>query len=704
MNMTPRLKQLLSIMLREGKSVSVTQLSQEIKVSKRTVQRELEALPRALRNYNLQFVSKTGVGVWLAGEEADKAALLALLQSEDAPDVSEREYRRKRLVLELLKEREVRKLYWYSSKFKVSEATISTDLEVAEQWLAAYRLTLVRKLGSGILLEGQEEDYRKAIRAFMAENLDEPALLEAYHLGGKEAQIYDVFRKSGMEQLLSFDLLKRAMQAIDGMQQGQITRLSEQSYYGLVVHVAIAMQRILGGTAIQSEGHWLEKFADDADYATAERIAAELAEEFEVEIPPVETAYICLHMKGAKQARVAAGGDLLQAQTQSADIRDRSLRPLIHQMIYEFDATLAYLLKQDDDFLQGLLAHLQPTVVRLSYDMKIENPMLEAIKREYPIIFEKCKPVGYALEEWLGKPVPEAEIGFLAVHFGAALVRLESQRENRRVVQVGVVCSSGIGISRLLSTKLTQAFRDRIAITAYGTRDITPQVIAKEDFLITSVPLQAEGIRMVQVSPLLSDADMEQVRLELGRHEYTKAKQVAQANARHGFRAVQSLADKIKRVTDQFQLRTLSTNITFDGAIQVVAEHIAQDCVNEQLEITQVLTQREKLATQVYPEFGFALLHAKANAVTEPRFFAFITERAQPFADPYFGGIRIIFVMLIPMQIESEQNAEMLGYISGQLVENDDFVNCVLSGDEAAVQAHLSGLLEAFFSRYLNAR
>ncbi len=115
-------------MLREDKSVSVTKLSEEIKVSKRTVQRELESLSKALRKYNLQFVSKTGVGVWLEGSAEDKENLRALLQSEGAQDVSEKEYRRKRMTLALLKEKDVKKLFWYSSKFQVSEATLSTDL------------------------------------------------------------------------------------------------------------------------------------------------------------------------------------------------------------------------------------------------------------------------------------------------------------------------------------------------------------------------------------------------------------------------------------------------------------------------------------------------------------------------------------------------------------------------------------------------
>ncbi len=695
MNMTPRLKQILLIMLTEDSVCSVTKLSELIKVSKRTVQRELEYLPKELRKYHLQFVSKTGAGVWIEGNAEDKQTLLQLLQSEQAPDVSDREYRRKRLVLELLRQKDVQKLYWYSSKFKVSDATISTDLEHAEQWLNVHSLSVVRKPGSGISLEGKEEEYRKAIRSFIAENMDAELVREAYHLQGEDERVRTAFQKSGIAQLLSVDLLTRVLQAIEGLETLRKAHLTEDAFLNLVVHVSIAMQRILDGQWIEAEGHWLEKFENDPDYAIAQVIAMELSEEFEVEIPPLEITYICLHLKGAKHAKIAF------ALSQNTDERDKNLKSLIDDMIYAFDARQAYLLKQDDEFLEGLLAHLQPTVVRLSYGMKIDNPVLPDIKREYAAIFEKCKPVGFVLEEWIAKPVPEAEIGFLTVHFGAALVRLEAKRASRRVVQVGIVCSSGIGISRLMASKLTQVFRDSIAITAYAKRDVTDAVIAKEDFLVSSIPLQCEGIAVVMVTPLINDNDIENIRLQLKRHEYTKAKQTVNRTVRLGFGAVQALADKIKGITQQFALRSLPVDITFEEAVHEAAHYIAQGSA-EQAEIARVLFAREKLATQIFPEFSFALLHAKTDAVAEPRFCAFTAAECAPFADFYLGGIRIIFVMLIPMQAESELNAELFGFLSGSLVEDDTLVNCVLEGKEVAVQEHLAALLETFFVKYIN--
>ena len=62
MDFTPRMQQILLIMLNEDKVISVKNLAERMNLSKRTVQRELEYLGRALKEYHVEFCSKTGTG------------------------------------------------------------------------------------------------------------------------------------------------------------------------------------------------------------------------------------------------------------------------------------------------------------------------------------------------------------------------------------------------------------------------------------------------------------------------------------------------------------------------------------------------------------------------------------------------------------------------------------------------------------------
>ena len=227
MEFTPRMKQILQVMLEENTPVPVKKLADKIGVSKRTVQRELGFMEQSVKGYQVHFLSKTGVGVWLEGEEADKEKLRQALGQEDDYDVSNREDRRKRLTLELLKEKDLKKLFYYSSRFGVSEATISSDLQDVEEWLKKYELYVVRKPGSGISVEGSEENYRRAIRAFISENIDTRIVRDSYEDTDRMTEYYEALKKSNIGQVLNEDIVRRVMDCIMGVDNPRIHSLTE---------------------------------------------------------------------------------------------------------------------------------------------------------------------------------------------------------------------------------------------------------------------------------------------------------------------------------------------------------------------------------------------------------------------------------------------------------------------------------------------
>lgn len=174
---------------------------------------------------------------------------------------------------------------------------------------------------------------------------------------------------------------------------------------------------------IEDDENWKQDLSRDEDYELAKSIVEELEREFAISIPQVEISYICLHLKGAKHEKIQ--WDSGQKQI----LENRELQQLVNDMIDAYDTKQAYLMKQDDGFIQGLLAHLQPTLIRLVYGMQIQNPVLEDIKVSYPDIYRRCENVAKVLKAYTGKEVPEQEIGFLTVHFGAAMVRLEGRQQ-----------------------------------------------------------------------------------------------------------------------------------------------------------------------------------------------------------------------------------------------------------------------------------
>lgn len=694
MEMTPRMKQILQRLLQESAAVSVKYLAEQIGVSRRTVQRELESVSASLKDYDLAFVSKTGVGIWLEGSRKEKERLLAALSAGDDYDVSNREERRKRLVLEILKEKGLRKLFYYSSKFEVSEATVSADLEAVEGWLARYGLFVIRKPGSGISIEGSEESYRRAIRAFIDENLDTDIMREVYGEDGYDLSSYRVLKKGNIGQILNNDIVKRVMVCLTNLDHDRVLTLTENSYVGLVIHISIAINRIRKNEVMEYDVNWKQDITRDEDYELAEKIVQKLEQEFAIDIPKVEVSYICLHLKGAKHEKIQWSED---AQMQ---LENKKLQQLVNEMIDAYDKKQAYLLKQDDGFIQGLLAHLQPTLIRLVYGMSIQNPVLEDIKVTYPEMYRRCEDVAAVLEGYTGKKVPEQEIGFLTVHFGAAMVRLEGRKEKIRKVQVGVICSSGIGISRLMASKLEKVFHGRMQLTAYGKYEVTPYVMSRTDFFISSISIEQPDIPVVFVNPLLNEEDIDNIRHMITKYERMPKKQKEADEFSMQLEEINLVASQINTVIKYMDLFRVDNRISFGELLIAIGEKMSpySDC---QEMIREDLLRREQIASQVFAEFGFALFHARTKGVMRPAFSICMTKDLAPFANPYFKGIGIVFVMLAPVDANAKLNGDIMGYISSMLIEEYEFLELVGKGDKEEIRTALSRSLKKYFHKYI---
>lgn len=694
MKITPRMKQILQALLGESEPVSIKHLAEKTGISKRTVQRELEGIDDVLQPYGMNFASKTGVGVWLAGEAAGRAELLAEVLRGDDYAVSSKEDRRKRLILEILREKGLRKLYYYSRKFGVSEATISTDLEAVEEWLFRQGLTMVRKPGSGIEVEGTEENYRRAIRFFIGENIDTKHFKQLYDSDGSDSYAASL-RNKHLGRLLDNEIVRRVHECLEGVENQRMDNLTENAYDGLVIHLAIAINRILQKDVIQVTGEWQERLPHDEDYGLAVDIAAELEAEFEVDIPQLEIAYICLHIKGAKHEKIQ-----LPDQADRMELAGRELQQFVNDLIDAYDDQQAYLLKQDDEFMQGLLAHLQPTIVRLVHGMSIQNPVLEDIKENYSDIYARCRQVARVLENKVGKKVPEEEIGFLAVHFGAALVRLEGRKEQIRRVQVAVVCSSGIGLSRLMAAKLAKVFRDRLEMTTYGKHDITPAVEEKIDFIISSLQLEDVHVPVVYVNPLLSETDIGEIRCLIYQFERLPRKEARQDRFTAQLEEVNLVAARISSIIKHLKCFQAPADITFDRLLYTVGERMTVQPERQEM-IVDALARREQVSSQIFAEFGFALLHARTGGVTRPCFAVCLPEGGGSFQDSYFRQIGVVFVMLVPLDGSVEVNTGIMGYVSSMLIEEPDFLEVAAGGDEERIRQELSGHLNRYFKEYL---
>src|SRR5690606_26254357 len=134
MNWNNRQEKILTILISSDSPVTLKQLSEQLQVSTKTIQRELIWIKGMIKPFGLDLDSKTGVGILITGSNDNKCEALRELSLHNAEQLLSSEERMERLKIMLLTMNEPVKLFTLSKELHVSEATTSNDLAKIESW------------------------------------------------------------------------------------------------------------------------------------------------------------------------------------------------------------------------------------------------------------------------------------------------------------------------------------------------------------------------------------------------------------------------------------------------------------------------------------------------------------------------------------------------------------------------------------------
>jgi mannitol operon transcriptional antiterminator len=695
MEFTPRIQQILRIMLNSRGPVNKQDIADDIGVSKRTVQREFEYLELCIKKYGLKLENHKGKGVEIKGNPETIEKLREDLGDQQYPDAADRDGRRRRLLFELLRDRTPHKLFYYSQMLGVSEATAGNDMDALYPWLEESRLGIVKRPGYGVILEGDERDYRDAMRRFIEETAGQS---DAYSSGDITGEIFAEAlldaADSGIYSLLEGDTVRRVDKVLRGLNEPKILQLADSAYAGLVIHISIVIERLQQGAALKSVPPEMGNLEFWDDYDLAVRILEAMEKEFEISIPRGELSYVLLHIRGAKMAYTG------EEQEFPADLGDDRLLPMIDRMIDVYNKDIANELKEDEEFLRGLLVHLRPVLVRLSTGLRIHNPILEDIKEEYADIFEACRRAAQVITEETGYEVNEEEVGFLAMHFGAAQERVRENKQYTRKVNIGIVCASGFGVARLMMTRLKDKLGDKAILKAYGKGEINKYVITGTDFFVSTMNLDQLPVDYLQVSPLIPPKDLYKIEYKLEDYSHIR-RDTTETPFNRRLDEAYFLIREIKSIIRRYKRMETSETIRFRELLQFMTMQVT-DSLHAAAALRDGIEERERLNSQIFPELGIALLHCRSGAVREPVFISCTPRGTGNFKDPYFKGIRAALLMVMPVDDDRKMHMEVLGSISGSMVTNPFFLKTIKTGREDEIRAELARELKCFFFDYLD--
>lgn len=418
------------------------------------------------------------------------------------------------IILSLLTEAEPVLIKQLANELGVSHPTLLKDMDRVQERLSGYDIILIRRPGFGFKVEGAEWNYRKVIEDIVLDVVGEMSLL-ALCQGRQSKLLVRLDERIRFMRMASSPLdrleLNYALELVDTIEGMSRFQFSDSSFIDLLLVLAILIERVRTGHTINELSNTYTNLVNEKEYQIAKVIAVLIHQKYQIELSTFDQIYIIVRLMGIKnrQSITTITEELIPGPgNDEADAVVKDLVSTASKLLHPY-------LTVDQPLIRGLTIHIKPTLNRLRFNLTIRNALLDEIKSQYPYIYHVAEVSCATIEARIGKPIPEAEVGYIAMHLGAAMERLRSFSVRRW--KVCVVCGAGTATSWMLVSRLQAELPEIEVVQVLSSMELTRgrTSIAGIDALISVVPLDPQDIPVIQVTPLLNDADMKKIRESL---------------------------------------------------------------------------------------------------------------------------------------------------------------------------------------------
>lgn len=207
-----------------------------------------------------------------------------------------------------------------------------------------------------------------------------------------------------------------------------------------------------------------------------------------------EQLYLTLHLLGSR------------VQNISADIMNEGTGHEVHRLskilVKAFSRIACVSFEREAELVQAITAHLKTSLYRYRYGIQLGNPMLDDIKNEYGDLFEITSRACKYLEKEIEVPIPEGEIAYLTLHFGAFIN--SGQRKKEEKLNILVVCPNGLSTANMIREEICTLVPNAQAVDIISLKDY--QIDHNYNVVISTIVIEDEK-NLIIVHPILTDND-----------------------------------------------------------------------------------------------------------------------------------------------------------------------------------------------------
>ncbi|SHJ99368.1 mannitol operon transcriptional antiterminator [Anaerocolumna jejuensis DSM 15929] len=701
MKLTPRNKKLILLLLEEDNYITVRYIAETVKVSSRTVLRELIPIENWLNSKGIALEKKKGSGIRISLKDKEREALKSEIKSEKSNLVYSPEQRLTLLKAELLKNPGITKLYTLTMLLEVTEGTISADLDKLDTWMDKFRLKINKKPGLGVYVEGNEISVRSAIITLIYDQVHEAELINIIFNKAKEAFNLELIKtriNQGILDIIDVNNLILAEQLLKKVETQMGCQFADNSYIALVIRISVTIHRCFIGMFIHDIDEQVKAVPEDKLYNLVKEWFISHENPLSYAVPEEEIKYLVIHIKGAEiQER--------QGMDSGQDRQDLEIMELTKEVIYIAERETGIYLEDNEKLLKGLAGHLKMAIYRIRMHLDIMNPLLEDIKDMYPDLFQTAGKCAQFIEEREGVAIPEDEVAYLATHIGAAVK--EEKSNTLQIYRAVVVCTNDIGAAQLLVSEIERVFPGiRISsIISVMDMDIAQLTQKHIDLIIATVELQITKLPFILVNPILNEADKRHIRDVLDNF--------LPVNVNYGRIRTAQFKEKLNKLKQYSRyILQIIDNFLFIEQVAAENEEMLSHFVSRSLAVSGAdrfqmeknMENKEQKGSAILSRKRMVLYHLRSEAVREPG-MAVLRLKSSIGSIGKDGNIQKADTFIfLSMPVDTEGCVlELINEITRKIISSDFSLTLKQSGREEII-IELNAILDNFIqSKVLDA-
>ncbi|WP_300903475.1 BglG family transcription antiterminator [Faecalibaculum rodentium] len=599
--MNARQEKIIELLRESGGWMKGKDIALVMGVSTRTIRNDVETINASLTGAAIE--SSFQLGYHLKTQEAPVSRAKSVIPQTP-------EERRSFILKQLLRHRDIN-INDLPEKVCVSLFTIESDLRVIRQWLADSSYLRLESGRNRIRLVGEEAAKRRLYKFLLSQEVEENFLnMDTLN------ELYPDFDLTEIRDLLA-ECEKR---------HGIEIRETAQSM--VLMHVGIALTRVLNFNPMERV-EALKDLQETPQYQAAREFWDKIARRFQVTAPEPEISQLALLFMGK------GSGNYYKADTIPVNGKEISLEDLTTAMLEEVRKLYGVDLTTDSKLQEGLSLHLRGLLLRLRDRTQVDNVYLEELRWRFPLIYDMGVTASRKLHEILGIQLDPNEIGFLALHLGAAYTIHRKPSKYRAVV----VFPSDQALATVVIEKIRRQFQDRMDVVAVldayekkRVEDLNP------DLILTTLPLDhGLNVPTVQLSVFYSQENESQIFQQLNRLDKNRQKDIFQHRIR-------------ELIKPEYFLETLDASDSEDVIRKMCQPLVKAGCIPP--EYADAVLEREGYAPTSFAA-GFALPHALNVTIRESAIS--VAHLDHPLQ---WGDHSVDFVLLLAIR---EEDRELLG-------------------------------------------